>query len=732
MAKNRKKSKPSGVGLSDEISVTFGKFKVGEHCVPYMHANLTFSQIANNLNLVTDNPKYVKHDWSIQELFQRDVNLDRVDTLAHQYLKNDTQHPPFFNSLTIVLNVDGEEEISPNVPLDDTWHKENRNIPGFVLAWENDSEEEIENPEDGTNFPKSSEANGVIRWNKKNVNAVAIDGQHRLAAIKELNRKSPTSDIMTNCYGSLIILLFDKRIGFNWDKNPVVDSRLSKKAMRKIFIDLNKHAVPVSKARNILLDDWDPKACFIRSLMGETLKYTPTTIKSLAGHNIGENDEFLSCVPLNLVDWHSEGGSKIDSGPYLASILSLAWMFEKVSCLKSPAAYWDPDDDGTPAKLQKQFGLYETTRHKHALDEIFKKENKDGWKNFKLNRDILDSLVTEFKEGHGRAITHILTGLTSYKELIKARLDANSLTPEYAQLYQLYQSVDDAVKKKTKTREAKFGSAIEQAEEEIKEDNKKRKAKDNIDLDTYKGLHKKIEVKQKDNNFLYYLVAQRAVFYAYDEIYKYWAEEIEQCSQIIGSLWKEDSVSELICADFLVQALNNIGSKTKTLFQKSLVPGDKKVESYRKESTTFINKTGEEEGKEEVNSTHINNTRPEFWAASFLDRNDGVKIDESDKASKRGADWICFIVYAYWGFQELKKSNAKLKFLKYIKEIETHKDKDKLHEKVSELYNKLIHYDNPAEFAIRAASGEDWQEDLEATYKAWVFERIILLNTMIS
>src|SRR5205085_12695983 len=129
---------------------------------------------------------------------------------------------------------------------------------------------------------------------------------------------------------SVIFLVLDSAFGFRDPGGSQVDQL---KAMRSLFTDLNKHAVPVTRARNLLLDDHDPSALFVRSLFSRHLK-TDLKVKAkeegLYGLPVGTEGELRDILPLSLVDWHGENRSKIDKGPYVASVLSLDWIVQKI------------------------------------------------------------------------------------------------------------------------------------------------------------------------------------------------------------------------------------------------------------------------------------------------------------------------------------------------------------------------------------------------------------------
>src|SRR5205807_997715 len=165
---------------------------------------------------------------------------------------------------------------------------------GYWAAWES--------PED------SGARIGQIRWNPQQVFSVAIDGQHRLAALKIKSKGFDERVDKTQI--PVLLLLLDERVGFRAPKD-----RKLVELMRTLFIALNKHAEKVSRPRQILLDDQDPHALCVCALVGDQI--TEGTKELASGQ-----------LPLSLVDWHREQ-AKIDDGPYITTILGLDWIVEK-------------------------------------------------------------------------------------------------------------------------------------------------------------------------------------------------------------------------------------------------------------------------------------------------------------------------------------------------------------------------------------------------------------------
>ena len=87
--------------------------------------------------------------------------------------------------------------------------------------------------------------------------ATAIDGQHRLSALLQFAAAPPAGIDPALSQIPVILLLF------NNERGTILAQ------VREIFVDINKTAKPVSKTREILLDDRDPFAILARDLIAD-------------------------------------------------------------------------------------------------------------------------------------------------------------------------------------------------------------------------------------------------------------------------------------------------------------------------------------------------------------------------------------------------------------------------------------------------------------------------------
>ena len=242
--------------------------------VNYLVAVMSLQDLVDQIKLVEDIPEKARVDWSLEELFQRDISWDRVQTeLVNGYLK-DSNKQSFFNSLTIALLPQkgleieedyGQPESSPTAAYPN-WEK----IDVGNICVEYGPDKSI----------------GVVRWHKERVFPVAIDGQHRLAALKrycEEEKDYLSLGVALDTKIPLIFLILDERVGFEGRSENLLVT------LREIFIDLNRNARRVPKSRLILLEDLNIQSFCVRTLLASKAKEASSDV-----------------LPLSLVVWQAD------------------------------------------------------------------------------------------------------------------------------------------------------------------------------------------------------------------------------------------------------------------------------------------------------------------------------------------------------------------------------------------------------------------------------------------
>ena len=606
MAK-RKASGSHESEMAGPIDVTFGAFEVGQYKVPYMSAIMRCQQVAEYFNLVTEDEKYALQDWTIDELFQREVDQSRVINIAENYLNPLRQNKPrFFNGLTIVLRPNDERQEAGKALEDPDYENQIHIGPvciGIDSEWLS---------EDGLPRPL---APGVLRWMRDKVHAVAIDGQHRLAALKHLWEKDKNA--ARKIHLSVLMLLIDDRVGFS---APNFKREDSLRFMRSIFIDLNKHAVKVSRARNLLLDDTSVEAVFLRALLGSSLAYEQTEKKSPSGIPIGMDGEFETTLALNLVDWHSEAKSKVDEGPYVTSVLALSWVVNTLlsqdSSSKSRALILkvhelSPDDEKYEKKLTTALNAWPKSARARLSNKL--QECLDKGLPFSLEPEDLELLQKEFSEDWGRPVVRLLTCLFPYRELAVRRIQANSLTPAFGQWYQ-------AATMHETFKDASEGVASHYLER--KQDVETALANKGFNIGRFRDHVKEINDDIKPQSVFYLLVGQRALFHALSKIALLdCASDLDRDLQV--GLKRFSDCHRDFYAFLLIEALNHFNRADPGIFAKEAEVSREKIDGAGQVSARF-------------------------WAGSIMKKENHVSADFSEAAAKRASCWLDLMTILFW------------------------------------------------------------------------------------
>jgi hypothetical protein len=147
---------------TESLMGVFGVFGASDNVINYMQLNLPITDV-DKLGLVSEIPGSEK--WPIRQLFQRDIDKERVKNEIIPYFLNDSM-AKFFNPLTIaVLPISNSGALDKDLKEKDVEPDER-----FSHAYEIENHYKLSY--DSTHFDSK------LRWNPNNVRLVAIDGQH--------------------------------------------------------------------------------------------------------------------------------------------------------------------------------------------------------------------------------------------------------------------------------------------------------------------------------------------------------------------------------------------------------------------------------------------------------------------------------------------------------------------------------------------------------------------------
>lgn len=401
----------------------YGRYHLSSWVIPYFSTTMSLRDAATNLRLATDFPGSDDVKWKLEELDKREVDWPRVECRIVPYLRATTQ-PQFFNALTIALLPAGHS-------LSDTqqaFATQRKWRPPALAAADRFPKVLTVGPvtcgywADWDDFSQAGARTGQLRWNPEEVFAVALDGQHRLAAIQQFLANPGVSDDQLRATSvPVIFVALDRRFGYE-----AAVSKSLVDVLRVIFIDLNKHARIPTRARQILLDDKDPTSVCVRALVGETVTGDTTDLEATPAR-----------LPLALVDWHTEQ-AKFDEGPYVTTILTLDWA---ITALLGAKPVQDFMDYGAVRKQMQALYLWLRVDMDSAfarLDDLEAVKFQPFSYSESAENDELDRISRAFQRIWNPVFISLLTDFTPYRELIAFRQANGSFTLDFANWYRLY------------------------------------------------------------------------------------------------------------------------------------------------------------------------------------------------------------------------------------------------------------------------------------------------------
>jgi DGQHR domain-containing protein len=405
----------SNVNRSPQLHALGGSFAMGNSVIPYFTTHMTLAEVATCLKTPNELPGWSDEDVEIEGLFQRQLDYRRVNKKILPYLRNESNiRPRFFNSLTVALTPYRDSKF---VEFDNSFDAPD------LLATNTSSSKKFGpitigfygelNADDPSTYAVTE-----LCWNPDQVACVAIDGQHRLHALKRLHSTAP--EYGTNTKISVILIVPSPELGYSTDRFS--DGLLP--MLRSIFIDLNKHSVPVKRSRLVLLDDIDPHSILVRRTIESRLsKIDPTDIG-------GDR------IPLGLVDWHGDD-AKFDNGPYITTVLMLDRIVEHLISATSVRDWTDKNSVRRQLDGFKRLG-FEPSESLVDRYEDFRDSEETRFVSFGYDEDDLKAIEESVGTLVAKIINMVLLGIRPYRDLIELRDDHRMLSPDFVSWYAAY------------------------------------------------------------------------------------------------------------------------------------------------------------------------------------------------------------------------------------------------------------------------------------------------------
>lgn len=247
----------------------------GNAKIRYLESVITKEDL-DSITLISNIPG--SETWDVRDLFQRDVDSERVEKQILPYFKDETK-VKYFNPLTLIL-----------LPVDDSGSSIIKDLEFIEGKSSSDSKFELEFERSGffkLCYYKHREPIGTLYWNDQKCYLVAIDGQHRLSALKRW-KADPNSEFADWKIPVIILNIF------------MVDSEKPSASLleivRKTFIYINTKAERVNKAREYLLNDESVNAICTQELIQYSHSNDSKSIE----------DRDITTLPLLFFEWQGK------------------------------------------------------------------------------------------------------------------------------------------------------------------------------------------------------------------------------------------------------------------------------------------------------------------------------------------------------------------------------------------------------------------------------------------
>ena len=366
----------------------FGEFGTGQNAKVYYLQSAMNPDELQRTTLISDING--SEAWPVRDLFQREVDADRVRRSVLPYFQ-DGKKVKFFNPLTLTaLPIDPEtKQLFSMLPeLTEKTEKEEGGRQWRVLEMEGFYR---------YRYIVGEKHYAEFSWNDRRVQIVAIDGQHRLSALKRFYDDSDHALRKEFTGWDIPFVLAAVRK----DKPNVRAARLLD-VIRSIFVYVNTTAVKLSDERKILLSDEYPNMVCTQEWLDEYHR------------NDNRPDRDDKKLPLVLFDWRGSKAATHGAAVKSAALLSItelkSWLDEYV--LGKDFINVEKGDNPPRLIQMHQLGI---TPKDVALHKAFQEETLLPHANEKLREKFRDTVLP--------GLNHLLMNFTpirTYAAAIRA------------------------------------------------------------------------------------------------------------------------------------------------------------------------------------------------------------------------------------------------------------------------------------------------------------------------
>lgn len=396
------------------FSCVYGSYKWLNPCpVHYFSTTLSVEDLRKGSTVSLMDEIDGVERWGFDAIFQRNINHRRVTDIVRTYLRRDDRFK-FFPAITVVLLPARNNRILAEFP-DPFEQTESEN----THFWRTKGLE-VRFRREAAGLPRSNQPT-KLKWDRARFMAAVVDGQHRVAAIREFIGKADQTSLHKEI--PAIIVLFDPELPKH--RNLV-------QLTRELFIDVNQNATPVADSRLIVLDDRDVARAATRSLIYESKEdetgcWTVPKWSTLASPVDDLKISILPGIPQETVDAFAERErvdlTKLREWQFTSAftvariiqnfVFENKWrQFERILDLRTL------EEEGG-ALAQAIAERRELLASEDEDDEV----SVEG-EEFAFSPALTKRLVASFQEGIGTLLRAVFTGFTPYERLLKVAVDS--------------------------------------------------------------------------------------------------------------------------------------------------------------------------------------------------------------------------------------------------------------------------------------------------------------------
>jgi hypothetical protein len=274
---------PKPKPYNQRLAGVYGEFGTGANAQIFYLQSTLKPQELDRATLISDIAG--SEAWPVRDLFQREVDVRRVTRGLLPYLQN-RQKIKFFNPLTLTI-----------LPIDPETNQVLIALPNIVskTVTEDNVQWDVLESEGYYRFCYMAEAPEYARleWNDARTRLVAIDGQHRLSALKryldDIKNSKERADFLR---WSIPVVV----IGFRAVAGGAAAASSILELVRSIFIYINTEARQPNRARQILLTDESVNAVCAQELLQ----------RSHSNDLLPPGQQDKARLPLLFYDWRGE------------------------------------------------------------------------------------------------------------------------------------------------------------------------------------------------------------------------------------------------------------------------------------------------------------------------------------------------------------------------------------------------------------------------------------------